>query len=195
MTTASDLHNSHTCSLNAGGPCDLCSAANEYEQRRRVQLSEAEFVALATPVLERARADLNDGEKLTELRKVEPKHLHRILHALDNDRRFASLTTIRAALFDVIDDDDGTCWRFYPAMFANDNLALDEANERRCAFVDAVTAHIAELQRAPHNFDSQYSDYRTGYADGWVDAHTETLKLQNEDLAEMLRVGRERITR
>ena len=192
MTTTSDVHNSRTCSRNTGGPCGFCAAANDYEQRQQTQLSEAEFIALAGPVLERVREELNEGEKLTELRKVEPEHLRRILHALDNDRRFASLTTIRAALFDVFDQN-------VRELSANDcdkhQTTDEEACENRCDFVDAVCQRIAQLQSTPHNFDPQYHDYCTGYATGWADAHTETLRLQNEDLREMLRVGNERIKR
>jgi hypothetical protein len=32
MTT--QIHNSQTCALNSGSPCAMCSAANDYEQRR-----------------------------------------------------------------------------------------------------------------------------------------------------------------
>jgi len=163
----------------------MCAAANDYEQRQ-AQLSEAEFVALAGPVLERARADLNDGERLTELRKLDSDH------AVENDKKFASLTTIRAALFDVFDQN-------VKELSANDcekhRITDEEACENRFEFVEAVCRRIAQLQSAPHNFDPQYADYCAGYATGWADAHTETLRLQNEDLAEMLRVGRERISK
>jgi hypothetical protein len=159
----------------------MCSAANDYEQRQSLQLTELEFVALATPVLERVREELGEGERLTELRKLDSDHAQRILAAIENDKRFASLTTIRAAIADVVDGAE-----FYQWMWDKDE---DNANAVRQEFMDAVAQRIAQLQSAPHNFDPQYHDYCTGYATGWADAHTETLRLQNEDLREMLRGG------
>jgi len=168
------IHDSNLCA------CSMCRWVGEQSSR----LNEAEFIALATPVLERARVDLNDGEKLTE--RLDPARAQRILAAMENDKKFASLTTIRAAIMDVIDagcrhsDSLTHEWRF-------DNADEDFANEQRCNFVDAVCQRIAELQCAPYNFDPQFYDYSTGYATGWADAHTETLREQNTDLKELLR--------
>jgi len=119
MTT--QIHNSSTCSLNAGGPCDLCSAANAYEQRQSLRLTEREFIALAAPVLERARADLNDGERLT-------KHkcncdLHRLSQSEPTARIDAAieLTLAEIAIADFDDD-----WELAP-------LSMTRTTERECA--------------------------------------------------------------
>jgi hypothetical protein len=51
------------------------------------------------------------------------------------------------------------------------------------------------LEHPPLLSLSEAEAYQAGYMKGWGDAHTETLRLQNEDMREMLRVSRERITR
>jgi len=140
------------------------------------ELDDVEKRALMGKVAERARADLNDGRPLTEL-AGGAQVTRRIQAAIHNDRTPASLTTMRAAIFDVIDagchHDDGMSheWKLN---------ALEEsfANEQRCAFVDEVTKRIGELQAEPHHYDQALlgklwdarAEYQRGYSDGWEDA-------------------------
>src|ERR1044072_2057941 len=160
MTTSTITHDSHTCTLNSGGPCEMCAAANEYEARQTAELN------------------------------LDHNHTQRILTALSNDKRFASLTTIRAAIADVVDAgwqrgegcDLKHPWRFPTEMFDGAEQPTDDDLLLREKFLDAVCQRIAELQAAPHNLDSQYHDYCSGYADGWAAAHTESLREQKEDM-------------
>src|SRR5690242_10641695 len=119
------------------------------------ELDDIEKQVLMSKVVERARADLNDGKPLTEMvgGDSDDAQLKRnILAAIGNDQHPASLTTIRAAIYDVIDagchHPDGFTheWKF-------NAFEEDFANAQRCDFVDRVAARIVELQAAPHLFD------------------------------------------
>jgi hypothetical protein len=119
-------------------------------------LTDSEKDALARLALSRARADISDGEPLTHT------HAQRILTAIREDRQMASITTVRAALFDVIDAGwqcSRSCdlrhpWAFPTEMFAGDAQPNDDDLQLRDRFVDAVIARIAQLQAPPHNFDA-----------------------------------------
>lgn len=58
---------------------------------------------------------------------------------------FASVATIRAAIFDVIDAEKGE-W-----FFGDPSLNEDEQNQERTMFVDRVITRVAELQSPPHD--------------------------------------------
>lgn len=74
------------------------------------------------------------------------------------DRQYASLTVMRAAIYDVIDsgDQDGQQW----ALYEHDHVGNfpcwteDEASHERELFVDAVCARVTTLQAPPFNFDA-----------------------------------------
>lgn len=174
----SDVHDSDNCHLGPNDlPCDMCVAADkhEHEQRQRAlkRLAEAgvfssgepststdaDKAALLDVVIQRARDDLNDGRPLTEMRHDGSSRLspveRRIAQAIERDRQYASLTVIRAAVFDVLE----AGYRFrnhakpVPWLFFHDES--DEQSEVRERFLDAVTARITELQAPPHNMDAR----------------------------------------
>lgn len=150
----SDTHESSTCALGPNGqPCPMCALANEYE--RRSILTGSDKTALLDDVVQRARDDLNHGQPLTEMRasnddSIDPEVSRRILRAIDQDQRFASLTVMRAALADVLDAGDPDNlgeWLFC-------KTESDWQTERRAVFIDAVCARITTLQAPPFNFDA-----------------------------------------
>lgn len=72
-------------------------------------------------------------------------------------QNFASVATIRAAIFDLLDrgDQDGQPWVFNEIdreNFAGGRYSWTEdmVNVERINFVDAVVKRIAELQAPPH---------------------------------------------
>lgn len=116
--------------------------------------------------------------------RIDPAHADRILTAWKQDRAFASLTTVRAAIADVLDVGDGSdyqWWSFY-------QTEAEHQTAHRQAFMDAVCKRIAELQRPPHGMDARLRHcahgfincstcddptlraYSRGYADGKADA-------------------------
>jgi hypothetical protein len=197
MTTLSEVHDSSTCRLGSGcNPCEACTAAIEYEQRQvisRVHQMMSEDCDCPKH-RDQVKPSCCDRCDESDKQELDQGTAYNILAAIENDKRFASLTTVRAAIMDVIDtgcqhaDSLTHEWQF-------NNTDEDFANGQRCDFTDAVCRRIAELQQPPHSFDSRPSDYCSGYADGWAEAHAETLREQNADLREMLRVGRERVER
>lgn len=200
MTAMNQVHDSSTCDAANGQPCEFCTAAIDYETRNVIsrvhQLMSEDCDCKVHRHQTATDATISCRDRCDESNKQELDQTtaRNILAAIENDRRFASLTTIRAAIMDVIDvgclhlDNFTHEWQFY-------NADEDFASGQRCDFTDAVCRRIAELQQPPHGFDSRYGDYRSGYADGWAEAHVEMLREQNADLREMLRVGRERVER
>lgn len=123
----------------------------------------------------------NSDIKLTEEVKQQ------VREGMANDQSPASLTTIRAALADVLDtgDEDGQPWdHFYEIQRTNPALSWtqDNANGERVRFMDAVVRRIAQLQHAPHHYDAALlaklrdvrAEYQRGYRDGRSDATGET---------------------
>lgn len=64
-------------------------------------------------------------------------------------QNFAAVSTIRAAIFDVIDGGDWphAHWEFYE----HDLLSEDGANQNRTKFVGMVLTRIQQLQNPPHD--------------------------------------------
>jgi hypothetical protein len=86
---------------------------------------------------------------------IDKAHAERIKTAMRQDRELASVTTIRAAIVDVIDG-GWTCgkgcdlkhpWSFPTEMFARDRQPSDEDLALRVRFTDAVCERIVTLQR------------------------------------------------
>jgi hypothetical protein len=102
-------------------------------------LTDNEKAALLDSVIQRVRADLNDGKPLTEMR----------------DHRLVSLATVRAAIADVLDA--GYQFKNHakpcPWLFFHDES--DEQTEIRSKFLNAVCQRIAQLQQPPHNMDAE----------------------------------------
>jgi hypothetical protein len=74
-----------------------------------------------------------------------------ILDDIAEDGRYASLSTVRAALFDVIDGGDSENsgeWLFYST---EPDWKMDERRER---FANAVAQRITQLQSPPHGMDA-----------------------------------------
>lgn len=193
MSTVSGIHDSSTCDSANGQPCEFCATAIKYETRQVI--SRVHQLMSEDCDCEEHRHQIPTSTTVSCCDRCDESDKQELDHsAIENDRKFASLTTIRAAIMDVI---DGGCqhadsltheWQF-------NNPDEDFANGQRCDFVDAVSRRIVELQQPLHSFDSERGDYRSGYADGWAEAQMEMLREQNADLREMLQVGRERISR
>jgi hypothetical protein len=78
--------------------------------------------------------------------EIDPAVLQRISAAITRDQTFASLTTVRAAIADVVDGAE-----FYQWMWDTNEV---NANAVRGEFMDAVCARVLELQREPHGMDA-----------------------------------------
>lgn len=103
-----------------------------------------------------------------------------VLADMKDDQSIASLTTVAAAILDVIDAGcqhaDGFTheWKF-------NAFEEDFANAQRCGFVDAVVAQVKVLQGEPHGMDAVLlaklrdvqANYQRGYRHGWGDARGE----------------------
>lgn len=122
--TMVDIHDSDNCHLGPNDlPCDMCVAAAEHEHKQRQHalktlakagvfsgdepplLTDTDKAALLEDVLQRARDDLNDGRPLTEMAgssRLSPVE-RRIAQAIEQDKQFASLSVVRAAVADVLD--------------------------------------------------------------------------------------------
>jgi hypothetical protein len=117
---------------------------------------------------------------------LTPEVEQRVREGIANDQSPASLTTVRAALADVLDRGescaiytgvDRQCdirhsWEFDP------NDESEDETENRELFINAIVRRIAELQVAPHHLDitllaklrDARAEYQRGYGDGWEDA-------------------------
>ena len=100
----------------------------------------------------------------------------RVLAGVRDTAKAASIATVRAAIYDVIDGgchhDDGMSheWKFN---------AFEEsfANQQRCDFVDRVAERVVQLQAEPLLYDAvlmgklsnAQAEYNRGYHDGWED--------------------------
>lgn len=65
----------------------------------------------------------------------------------DQGQMFAGVATIRAAIFDVLDDD----YAYYDLYQGEQNPDISLVDEHRGEFVDAVIKRISELQCPPHD--------------------------------------------
>jgi hypothetical protein len=86
--------------------------------------------------------------------EIDPAVLQRISAAITRDQTFASLTTVRAAIYDVIDKGSFSGWWELYDEGDNPEVTEDMVNQERCDFVDAVCARILALQREPHGMDA-----------------------------------------
>jgi hypothetical protein len=178
MTT--EIHDSTTCN------CEMCRFANTVEapqESRGVSdaISEAESVlggdseAVAGQCHERSYGsneqemaqliarvhasmaeDCDCPQHRTEAAKIDPAVLERISAAITRDQTFASLTTVRAAIADVLDA-GCSCTNEKHQWELDDTTAeeLDVTNGQRVRFIDDVCARILELQREPHGMDAE----------------------------------------
>jgi hypothetical protein len=87
--------------------------------------------------------------------EIDPAVLERISTAITRDQTFASLTTVRAAIHDVIDKGSFSGWWELYDEGDNPEVTEDMVNQERCDFVDAVNARVLELQREPHEMDAE----------------------------------------
>jgi hypothetical protein len=87
--------------------------------------------------------------------EIGPAVLKRISAAITRDETFASLTTVRAAIADVLDA-GCSCTNEKHPWELDDTTAeeLDVTNGQRVRFIDDVCRRILELQREPHGMDA-----------------------------------------
>lgn len=179
MTTMNGIHDSETCDADNGHPCSQCVWANEQEQ---AQLSQSTYESLRDSVLERVHeamaedCDCPKHQTATKDAEIDPATLQRISTAIRQDQTFASLTTVRAALADVMDVgpppiDNRKCYW----LFDHEDEGEGES-ETRMQFIDAVERRILQLQQSPHEMDAG-------------------LRVVREDVTEMGRLVKERTER
>lgn len=176
---STEIHDSTTCN------CEMCRFANAVQKSRgvfdavsgtkSVPSGDSEAVAgqcrecsggsneqEAEQLIARIHAamaeDCDCPLHRTGDAEINPAVLQRISAAITRDQTFASLTTVRAAVMDVIDSGDpnmaGRIWFFYERINGMEIWNEEFANQQRCDFVDAVCARILELQREPHGMDA-----------------------------------------
>jgi hypothetical protein len=174
MTT--EMHDSTTCN------CEMCRFANSTPQESRgvsdaVSESKSVFSGDSEAVAGQCR-ERGDGSNEQETEQLIarihaamaedcdcPQHqtgdaeidfavLERISTAISRDQTFASLTTVRAAIYDVIDKGSFSGWWALYDEGDNPEVTEDMINQERCDFVDAVCARILALQREPHGMDA-----------------------------------------
>jgi hypothetical protein len=99
--------------------------------------------------------DCDCPQHQTGAAKIDPAVLQRISTAIRRDQTFASLTTVRAAIADVLDV-GCSCANEKHSWELDDTTAeeLDVTNGQRVRFMDAVCARILALQREPHGMDA-----------------------------------------
>lgn len=98
--------------------------------------------------------DCDCPQHRTGTAKIDPAVLEPISAAITRDQTFASLTTVRAAIYDVIDKGSFSGWWTLYDEGDNPEVTEDMVNQERCDFVDAVCTRILELQREPYNMDA-----------------------------------------
>jgi hypothetical protein len=82
-----------------------------------------------------------------------------ILNDIAEDGRYTSLSTVRAALFDVIDsgDQDQQPWALYEHDHGGTRFPSwteDQASHERELFADTVVQRVIQLQSPPHRMDA-----------------------------------------
>lgn len=108
-----------------------------------------------------------------------------VLADMADDQQPVSVFTLRAAIADVLDKGwqcGADCdlkhpWRFPTERFEGDTQPSDDDLRLREGFINAVAARVAELQAAPHHYDTTLlaklrdarAEYQRGYRDGWSD--------------------------
>jgi len=140
--TVSDIHDSSTCDLANGAPCEMCAAAIEYETKQ---------------VLERTREMLSDSNCDCALHQLSQTERVRVIDAAI-DATTAEVRANGGYLLPSFADE----WELAP-------LSQTRYTERENAEFWFERGRLAERARM--------------------------LLEQNEDMKEMLRVARERITR
>jgi hypothetical protein len=87
--------------------------------------------------------------------EIDPAVLQRVSTAISQDQAFASLTTVRAAIADVLDA-GCSCTNEKHPWELDDTTAeeLDVTNGQRVRFIDDVCRRILALQREPHGMDA-----------------------------------------
>jgi hypothetical protein len=117
-------------------------------------LTNEEKAALLNAVVDRARADLNDGKPLAEM--VHDNGVEqRILTAIKQDRHLASLAVVRAAIADVLDAGRPSAFSTERGWQFDSDDESDEESALRLDFIEAVCVRIAQLQQPPHNMDAE----------------------------------------
>jgi hypothetical protein len=179
------------------------------------ELDDVEKQALMDKVVERARAELNDGRPLTEMRQAHKHEFRqiegqsapqcecgavrdydnatrdRILAGVQDVGQVTSIATLRAAIMDVVDagchHDDGMSheWKF--------NAAEESfANEQRCAFVDRVAERVVQLQAVPHLYDesllAKLRDRKAEYQRGYSSGWEDAMA-DREEMRESVEKG------
>jgi hypothetical protein len=135
-----------------------CEAVAGQCRERSDGSSEQEAEQLIARIHAAMAEDCDCPEHQTGDAEIDPAVLQRISAAITRDQTFASLTTVRAAVMDVIDSGDpnmaGRIWFFYERINGMEIWNEEFANQQRCDFVDAVCARILALQREPHGMDA-----------------------------------------
>jgi hypothetical protein len=148
MTT--ETHDSNSCN------CEMCQWVEQGKYRRphccdRCDESDRQEQQLIEQVHAAMAEDCD-----CELHRLSPKErTKRIDVAIDEvnaeSSRYASIATIRAALFDTFDQN-------VKELAAHDcekhRVTDEEACDNRCDFVDAVCKRVLQLQQPPHGMDA-----------------------------------------
>jgi acyl transferase domain-containing protein len=127
------------------GQCRECSdGSNKQETEQLIARIHAAMAEDCDCPLHRTR----DAE-------IDPAVLERISAAISQDQAFASLTTVRAAIADVLDA-GCSCTNEKHPWEMDDTTAeeLDVTSGQRVRFIDDVCRRILELQREPHGMDA-----------------------------------------
>jgi hypothetical protein len=132
------------------------AAQSEAGKGAETMLTDNEKIVLLNAVIDRARADLNDGKPLTEMAHDAGVE-QRILTAIKQDQRLASLTVVRAAIADVLDVGPPSIYgRKCYWLFDHEDEGECES-KTRAQFIDAICQRITQLQQPPHNMDGERS--------------------------------------
>jgi hypothetical protein len=130
---------------------DSEAVAGQYRERRDGS-NEQEIEQLIARIHAAMAEDCDCPQHRTGDAGIDPAILQRISAAITRDQTFASLTTMRAAIFDAFDQN-------VKELAAHDcerhPVTDEEASDNRCDFVDAVCARILALQREPHGMDAE----------------------------------------
>jgi hypothetical protein len=134
-------------SVSSGDSEAVAGQCYEYSDGSNEQEAEQLIARIHAAMAE----DCDCPRHRTEDAEIDPAVLQRISAAISQDQTFASLTTVRAAVMDVIDSGDpnmaGRIWFFYERINGMKIWNEEFANQQRCDFVDAVCRRIFELQR------------------------------------------------
>ncbi len=165
-------------STNPDGTCSDLTCPCQQWSKQESALSDAAYQSLRDSVLERVHAAMAEDcncplHQTADGNEFDPVVLRRISTAIRQDQTFASLTTIRSAIFDVIDKGGPAGWWELYDLDDDPEVTEEMLTQERCDFVDAVERRILQLQQPPHEMDAG-------------------LRVVREDVAEMGRLVQER---